>query len=162
MKVREYHSQLELPVPPGALFSFFADARNLNAITPPWVHFRMISAPPVPLREGALIDYRLRVHGMPLRWRTRISAWEPPFRFVDEQLRGPYRLWVHTHTFTPRAGGTLVDDHVRYAVPFDLLLHRWFVQPDVEKIFRFRAEALRVRFANAETNLPHPLVKESL
>jgi ligand-binding SRPBCC domain-containing protein len=96
--------------------------------------------------EGTLIDYRLRVHGVPVRWRTRISAWEPPHRFVDEQLRGPYRQWIHEHTFEPRDGGTLARDTVRYAVPFDFLTHAWFVRPDIETIFRFRTEALLHRF----------------
>ncbi len=99
------------------------------------------------MREGMLIDYRLRVRGLPLRWRTRISAWQPPHRFVDEQLRGPYRLWIHEHTFEPRNGGTLARDLVRYAVPFDALLHRWFVRPDIERIFQFRAAELKRRFA---------------
>ncbi len=104
------------------------------------------------MREGTLIDYRLRVRGVPLRWRTRISAWQPPHRFVDEQIRGPYRQWIHEHTFEPREGGTLARDRVRYAVPFDGLLHRLFVRPDIEKIFHFRAEALQRRFATARSD----------
>jgi len=89
----------------------------------------------------------LRVRGLPVRWRTRISAWQPPYRFIDEQLRGPYRQWIHEHTFEAREGGTLARDHVCYAVPLDFLLHRWFVRPDIERMFRFRSEALRRRFA---------------
>ena len=97
-------------------------------------------------KNGALIDYRLRVHGLPLRWRTRINLWQPPHRFVDEQIRGPYQQWIHEHTFEARDGGTLARDHVRYAVPLDFLLHRWFVRPDIARIFTFRTEALRNRF----------------
>ena len=106
------------------------------------------------MKAGALIDYRLRVHALPLRWRTRINLWQPPYRFVDEQLRGPYRQWIHDHTFEPGDGGTLARDHVRYAVALHFLLHRWFVRPDIERIFKFRMEALRNRFAVSEPVRP--------
>jgi ligand-binding SRPBCC domain-containing protein len=106
------------------------------------------------MREGALIDYRLRLHGVPIRWRTRINAWEPPgtrparadgvvARFIDEQIKGPYRLWVHEHTFTPVDGGTLVRDTVEYTVPMGFLVHSWFVRPRLDQIFAYRAEATR-------------------
>ena len=146
MKIREFQTELRLPVPPEELFPFFADAANLDAITPPWMNFRIVTPPPIEMREGTLIDYRLRVHVLPLRWRTRINVWQPPHRFVDEQLRGPYRQWIHEHTFEPRDGGTLARDHVRYAVPLDFLTHRLFVRSDIKKIFAFRQEALRKRF----------------
>lgn len=142
MRLREFQSELWLPLPPGELFPFFADAGNLDAITPPWLHFHIVTPKPITLRTGTLIDYRLRVRGLPLLWRTHIKEWQPPHRFVDEQLRGPYRQWIHEHTFEPRDGGTLARDHIRYAVPFDRLLHRWFVRPDIEMIFRFRNAAL--------------------
>lgn len=90
MRVHEFQSELWLPLPPKELFSFFADASNLDAITPPWLDFHIVTPPPIAMSKGALIDYRLRMHGIPLRWRTRIDAWQPPHRFVDEQLRGPY------------------------------------------------------------------------
>ena len=151
MRVREFQTELWLPLPPEELFLFFADVENLDAITPPWLNFRVVTPPPIEMREGALIDYKLRVRGIPLRWRTRINVWQPPHRFVDEQLRGPYRRWIHEHTFEARDGGTLARDYVRYAVPFDLLLHRWLVRADVEKIFAFRQEALRARFGGAVT-----------
>lgn len=149
MTRHKFQSELWLPRPPDGLFPFFADAANLDALTPPWLHFHIVTPPPIVMREGALIDYRLRVHGLPVRWRTRINAWQPPHRFVDEQVRGPYRQWIHEHTFEPRAGGSLVRDVVHYAVPLDFLTHRWFVRPDVERIFRFRSEALRKHFAAA-------------
>jgi len=88
------------------------------------------------MREGVLIDYRLRVRGVPLRWRTRINVWQPPHRFVDEQIHGPYRQWIHEHTFEVRDGGTLARDVVHYAVPLDFLVHRWLVLPDIEKSLR--------------------------
>jgi len=146
MRLREFSAELWLPVPPDGLFPFFADAANLNALTPPLLNFHIVTPPPIVMREGTLIDYRLRVRGVPLRWRTRINVWQPPHRFVDEQIRGPYRLWLHEHTFEPRDGGTLARDHVRYAVALDFLVHRWLVRPDLEKIFAFRAQELRKRF----------------
>ena len=146
MKTREFRAELWLPREPDEIFPFFAEAANLETITPPWLRFRILTPPPLRIQNGTLIDYQLRVRGLPLRWRTRITAWEPPHRFVDEQLRGPYRLWVHEHTFDARDGGTLVRDRVRYAVPFDPLVHSWLVGPDIERIFRFRREALIERF----------------
>jgi len=146
MKVRKFQTELWLPLPPEELFPFFADAANLDAITPPWLHFNILTLPPVVMREGALIDYRLRVRGIPLRWRTRINVWQPPHRFVDEQIRGPYRQWIHEHTFEGRDGGTLARDVVQYAAPFDFIAHRWLVRPDIERIFQFRSETLRKRF----------------
>lgn len=150
MTLREITRELWLPRPRAEVFAFFADAANLEAITPEWLHFHILTPPPIEMREGALIDYRLRVRGLPMRWRTLISAWEPPVRFVDEQLRGPYRTWVHEHTFEERDGGTLVCDRVRYAAPFDWLVHRWLVRPDVERIFDYRTRVLRERFCASE------------
>ncbi len=146
MRVREFQCELWLPLPPEDIFPFFADAGNLDAITPPWLHFRIVTPRPIEMRAGTLIDYKLRVRGLPMRWRTLISAWEPPHRFVDEQLRGPYRQWIHEHTFEPHNGGTLVRDVVHYAVPFDFIAHPLFVRPEVVRIFAFRQEALRKRF----------------
>jgi ligand-binding SRPBCC domain-containing protein len=137
-----FETSVWLPRPRGEVFAFFADAANLEAVTPPWLNFHILTPPPIVLRAGALIDYRLRVHGVPLRWRTRIAAWEPPFRFVDEQLRGPYRRWVHEHAFEERDGGTLCRDRVDYDVLGGRLVERLFVRRDVEKIFAYRKERL--------------------
>ena len=146
MRVHQFQSELWLPLPPGELFLFFADAANLQALTPPWLHFQILTPRPIAMREGALIDYRLRVRGVPLRWRTRINVWQPPHRFVDEQIRGPYRQWIHEHTFVARDGGTLARDHVCYAVALDFLVHRLLVRPDLERIFEFRGRALHRLF----------------
>src|SRR5205085_11412661 len=121
----------------------------LNAITPAWLNFRMVSAAPAEMRVGTLIDYRLRIRGIPVSWRTRITAWKPPQRFVDEQLRGPYRLWRHEHEFEARDGGTLVRDRVKYAVPFDFVAHPLFVRRDIRRIFAYREEKLRALFQAA-------------
>src|SRR4051794_6363525 len=106
-----------LPVPPAEAFGFFADASNLEAITPPWLGFRIVTPGAIAMAPGTLIEYRLRLHRAPLRWLTRIEDWEPGERFVDVQVRGPYALWHHTHTFERQAEGTLMRDMVRYALP---------------------------------------------
>jgi ligand-binding SRPBCC domain-containing protein len=128
---------------PGAVFEFFADADNLEAITPPWLRFEIVTPRPIAMGVGALIEYGLVLHGLPISWLTRIEAWEPGVRFVDAQLTGPYRLWHHTHEFAPDgAGATLMRDTVRYALPLGPLgevAHRAFVARDLRRIFDFRA-----------------------
>jgi ligand-binding SRPBCC domain-containing protein len=148
MRVREFQSEIWLPLPPAELFSFFCDAANLNALTPPWLHFQIVTPQPIEMRAGVLIDYKLRVRGFPLRWRTIIRHWQPPLCFADEQLRGPYRQWIHTHTFEPRDGGTLARDTVQYAVWLDFIVHPLFVRQDIQKIFAFRQVALREKFGS--------------
>jgi ligand-binding SRPBCC domain-containing protein len=133
-----------LPAGPEDVFPFFAEARNLERITPPWLRFKVLSAPD-PLFEGALIEYRLRLHGVPIRWLTRIQEWAPPRRFVDVQLSGPYAHWHHTHAFEAHADGTRMRDTVRYALPLGplgALAHRAFVRRDVERIFDYRTVSL--------------------
>ena len=148
MRVRNFESQLWLPQPRGKVFAFFSDAANLELITPPWLQFRTIAPGSGEMRQGMLIDHRLRIHGFPLRWRSEITDWDPPASFIDEQVRGPYRLWVHEHRFEERNGGTLVNDHVRYAVPFDFLIHRLFIRPDIQRIFAYRQKKLRDIFTS--------------
>ena len=132
-----------VPGAPDEVFGFFADAANLEAITPPWLRFRIVTPKPIHMAAGTLIEYRLALHRIPIRWLTRIEVWEPGERFVDVQLRGPYRLWHHTHSFEARDGGTLVRDRVRYALPLGPLgelAHRALVRRDLERIFDFRHE----------------------
>lgn len=148
MKVHEFKTEIWLPAEIEKVFEFFSDAANLDALTPEWLHFTIVSRMPMEMRAGALIDYKLRVRGLPVRWRTRINIWNPPHRFVDEQIRGPYRQWIHEHTFERRDGGTVVRDNVNYAVPFGALVHRWLIRPDVERIFRFRQQKLSAHFAS--------------
>jgi len=142
MHEHTFRDEIWLPRPRTEVFPFFADARNLAVITPPWVRFETLTPTPIDMRPGALIDYRIRLHGFPMRWRTEIETWEPPFRFTDRQLRGPYRLWHHTHTFEERDGGTLCRDEVRYAVWGGALVERFFVRGDIRRIFAFRREKL--------------------
>jgi ligand-binding SRPBCC domain-containing protein len=138
----ELRTRLRLPRPRPEVFAFFADAGNLQALTPGWLHFEILTPMPLEMRAGALLDYRLQLHCLPVRWKTEITAWEPPHRFVDEQLRGPYRLWAHEHTFEEVEGGTLVADHIRYRVPGGALANRLLVARDLRAIFTFRNEAL--------------------
>lgn len=147
MKVWELRTEIRLARPRREVFEFFGDAGNLQEITPPWLHFRILTPRPIEMRPGARIDYKLRLHGVPVSWKTEITAWEPPIRFVDEQLRGPYRLWVHEHTFEEIEGGTLARDRVRYAVPGGAFANRLLVARDLEAIFRFRSGKLQEIFA---------------
>ena len=149
MKVHELKRELWLPRPVAEIFPFFAEAANLEALTPPWLNFRILSPRPIPIRLGTLIDYRIVVHGIPFRWQSEITAWEPPHRVVDEQRRGPYRLWRHEHSFSERDGGTSIGDTVQYAVLFDPIVNRWLVRPDIDGIFDFRTKKMRELFGEA-------------
>jgi ligand-binding SRPBCC domain-containing protein len=148
-------ASLWVPKPPAEVFPFFADARNLEQLTPPWLSFGILTPPPIDMRQDALIDYRIRVRGLPMRWQTRIARWQPPQVFVDEQLRGPYSLWHHTHTFTAERGGTRLGDEVRMRPkggPLAGLVMAMLVRRDVERIFRFRTEVMARMFgADAAT-----------
>ena len=146
MKIHEFKRELWLPRPLAQIFSFFADPANLEALTPPRLKFQILTPRPVEISVGTLIDYRLRVRGFPMSWQSEITAWEPMHRFVDEQRRGPYRIWRHEHEFAERDDGTIIHDKVEYAVPFDIIVHRWFVRPDIERIFDFREQKLRELF----------------
>jgi ligand-binding SRPBCC domain-containing protein len=150
MKTHSPKSDLWLPQPLEEIFAFFADARNLQKITPPWLDFRILTPGEIVMREGALIDYRLKVRGVPLRWRSEITVWDPPRRFVDRQLRGPYRSWIHEHRFEEKKGGTLVTDDVRYSVYGGELIRKLFVARDVQKIFAYRTKILRELFGSAD------------
>lgn len=143
-----YESDVWVRQPPDLVFPFFSDARNLELLTPPWLRFEVLTSGDIAMAPGTLIDYRLRLHGLPLRWQSEITAFEPPVRFVDEQRRGPYRRWVHTHTFEPSRGGTLARDHVEYAVPGGALTNRLFVRPDLDRIFAFRRRVLQALFGD--------------
>ena len=136
-----------VPRPLGEVFPFFADAMNLERITPPLVRFRVLTPAPITMRVGLLIDYQLRIRGLPVRWQSEITAWEPQRRFVDEQRRGPYKFWRHEHWFEACDGGTRVIDEVNYGVPGGALVNWLVVGRDVRKIFAYRQQALREIFA---------------
>ena len=136
-------TELWLPRPIDEVFQYFGDARNLETITPPWLNFRIVSDPSIALGAGSLIDYRLRIRGFPIRWRTEISAWDPPYRFIDQQLRGPYQKWVHTHQFVTRDGGTFCTDRVEYRMVCGALANRLLVAGDLKRIFEFRHRTMQ-------------------
>lgn len=138
-----FQTELWLPRPRTEVFHFFAEARNLETITPPWLKFEVLTPAPIEMRPGTLIDYRIRVHGLPIRWRTEITEWQPPHHFVDVQLRGPYKLWHHTHTFEEHNGGTVCLDHVRYWPLGGALVNWLFVRRDVERIFQYRQQRMQ-------------------
>jgi len=146
VRIHVLHRQQRLPGTPDEVFPFFADARNLEAITPSLLGFEVVTPGDIEMGVGTLIQYRLRLRGIPVNWLTSIQAWEPPHRFVDQQVRGPYALWHHTHAFRPSGdGATIMTDTVRYAIGFGPLgevAHRLFVRRDLHAIFDFRREAI--------------------
>lgn len=123
------------------VFDFFQRPENLERLTPPWLHFRILTPLPIEMREGATIVYRLHVKGVPVKWVTEIELWNPPFEFVDTQQSGPYKLWRHTHQFLQVNGGTRIVDIVNYTLPFGplgKLVHRAQVARDITRIFDYR------------------------
>lgn len=146
MKTYQLQTDLWLPQAREVIFKFFADPGNLDRLTPSWLHFKILTPLPIELGQGTLLDYRLRLRGLPLRWQSEITVWDPPRRFVDRQTRGPYSLWVHEHTFSEHSGGTLVGDRVEYAVPGGALVQKYLVAPDLERIFQYRHQVLDMLF----------------
>src|SRR4051812_2282769 len=146
MRQFHYRSELWLPQSRDKLFQFFGDAFNLEAITPSSLRFKVLTPAPIRIAAGTRIRYRLRIHGIPCSWESEITAWEPPSRFIDEQRRGPYRLWRHEHRFEEKENGTRCLDDVAYAVPGGSLINWLFVRRELEKIFRFRREKLQQLF----------------
>ncbi|MBT5019828.1 SRPBCC family protein [Planctomicrobium sp.] len=142
-----FEAQQFFEFPRAELFEFFGDAANLEAITPPWLNFKVITPQPIEMQVGALIDYKLKLHMIPIKWRTEISVWEPPVRFTDSQLKGPYKKWIHEHTFIEQDDGTLMIDRVEYDVPLGRLAHSLAVRKDLEKIFAYRQKVLTHRFS---------------
>lgn len=131
--------------PVDQVFRFFATASNLERITPPFLRFEMLTPEPDEMGVGTRLEYLLHVHGIPIRWISRIDAWNPGHSFVDRQLRGPYALWEHTHEVEPHLHGTLSRDRVRYALPLGVLgevANRLLVQRDLRRIFDYRREAI--------------------
>lgn len=140
-----YTCSLEIALPRDEVFSFFASAENLQRITPPNLGFQIVTPTPIEMKAGALIDYRISLHGIPMTWRTEITKWDPPFGFVDTQLSGPYKQWIHRHTFSETdAGSTLIEDEVRYRLPLEPLgdIARFFVEREIKNIFDYRQKTV--------------------
>ncbi len=148
-----------IPRAPEQVFAFFSEAANLEEITPPWLRFRILTPASSLMATGARLRYRLSWHGVPVSWTTEIRRWDPPLRFVDVQLSGPYRLWHHTHRFEPLNGGTRMTDVVRYRLPLGLIgraIHALKVRRDVEQIFDYRFKRINQMFAGAGLDQSKP------
>jgi ligand-binding SRPBCC domain-containing protein len=145
---------LWLPAPIDQVFEFFSRAENLERLTPTFLRFRVLTQPPITLRQGATIDYRISLHGIPITWHSEITEWDPPHRFVDEQRRGPYRMWKHAHGFEREGDGTRVKDDVEYATWGGTIVNRLLVAPDLRRIFAYRHSALIAHFG--ADGLPAP------
>src|SRR3954467_13922683 len=140
-----FRAEQRVPRPIDEVFHFFSRAENLQQITPPWLNFRIQSVSTNPVRRGTLIQYALRWRVFPIRWTTEITDWDPPYRFVDVQRKGPYALWHHEHRFYSEGNFTRITDHVQYALPFGSLgrlVHRLKVKHDVEAIFAYRQKVV--------------------
>ncbi len=142
---RTYRGQQWIERPRDEVFAFFADAGNLEVITPPWLRFRVLGMDTPRIQQGSLIRYKLSLRGIPFGWKTQIRTWDPPYRFTDVQLSGPFALWHHTHVFHEANGGTMMTDVVRYRVPFGFvgrIVEAIQVRRDVRRIFRYRRECI--------------------
>lgn len=150
LKIYELKRQVLVHAPIERVFSFFSAAENLNLITPPWLHIKILTPLPVKMEKNALIDYSIKLLGWRMIWKTEIAAWQPPARFIDRQIKGPYRVWEHTHLFEEKTGGTQMTDIVQYAVPGFVLspfVHFFFVRPRLEKIFGYREQRMHELFS---------------
>ena len=155
---RRFTDSVLLPLPRLQVFGFFSDPRNLEKLTPPWVHFRIVTPEPLPVGQGAVYDYTLRLHGLPVGWRTLITAWDEGRSFQDLQVRGPYALWRHTHTFEDSPeGGTRMTDEVHYRLPLGVLgaLALPLVSREVARIFAYRRTVLETIAAHGLETSEH-------
>jgi len=143
---RTWSTELWLPRPASELFAFLTDVSRLDSLTPPWLRVRVLTPGPIAMGAGTLIDYELRLRGLPLRWRTEITGWEPPYRFAERQARGPFTSWEQEHRFIARDGGTVVRDEADYRVPGGALASRLIVTPEIARIFSYRAARLEEWF----------------
>jgi ligand-binding SRPBCC domain-containing protein len=139
--------------PMAEIFQFFSKAENLERLTPSWLNFKIITPLPIIMEKGAHIDYQLRLMGIPFRWQTEITVWEPPHRFVDEQIIGPYKLWRHEHQFLEEQGATCMRDTVHYDISGSFIrypIKHFFVGPRIQKIFNFRYEQINRVFPTSD------------
>lgn len=151
MKVYRLRARQQLDRPLSEVFEFFSDARNLGRVTPPWLRFEIVSGHELTMRPGLQIDYSIRLWVLPMRWRSEITAWEPPHRFVDEQRRGPYRVWHHEHRFGAEGDTTWVEDQVLYSAVGGSIVNKLFLEPQLGAIFRYRQRVMHELFGNVCT-----------
>ena len=138
----QFNDGVLLGYPREQVFEFFSLAENLNVMTPPWARFSILTPLPIEMAVGTIINYRIELHRVPLRWESEITEWEPPLKFTDVQRRGPYKRWVHEHIFEEAPGGTLVTDRVTYEVTGGALVNRLFVARELRRIFAYRKAKL--------------------
>ena len=150
MKAYWLKKTIWLPQPRAKVYEFFSNPGNLDRLTPAWLNFAILTPASSKMKQGSLLDYRLRIRGIPIRWQSEIAVWEPPHRFVDRQTKGPYSLWVHEHIFEEHDNGTLVGDNVEYAVPGGRIVQKFLVAPDIERIFDYRHKILEELFNPAK------------
>ena len=145
MMVHHYKTSMVLPLQINDVFPFFCDVLNLERITPPELHFRILTPHPIEISKGTVVDYRLRLYGIPLRWRSEITTWNPPYEFVDQQVLGPYNTWIHSHLFYQHDGSTIIEDSVHYRLPLWPLseIVAPLVHHQLGRIFRYREQAIR-------------------
>jgi ligand-binding SRPBCC domain-containing protein len=149
---RRFRTETLLSQPIEVVFPFFADAKNLERITPPFLRFRVLDQSTPEIQEGTVFNYRLRIRGIPIHWRSQIEQWEPGHKFVDRQLKGPYKKWVHLHEFIAEGNSTRMIDTVDYDLPMGTIgrwVAGWYVDRDVKSIFRYRETVIREIFENA-------------
>lgn len=140
-----------IPQPIDKVFAFFARPENLECITPKYLKFSIKTLSPIRMETGQIIDYTIKIKGFPISWSSLISSYDPPYSFIDEQIRGPYSKWHHTHTFTNVNGGTKIDDQIQYGIPFGLvgrIAHSIWIKKDLERIFDFRSKTIEKVFRN--------------
>ena len=150
MKTYTFETQTILNKPIHEVFPFFANAENLDKVTPPWLKFEILTPLPIEMKVGIQVDYRLRLHGLPIRWRSEITEWDPPHKFTDIQIKGPYRFWKHEHLFSAESDRTRMIDQVEYSIPgwiFSPIVHSLFVNHDIEKIFAYREKTFQNIFS---------------
>jgi len=150
MKLHILNKQTLINKPLEEVFSFFSKPGNLNLITPPELGFEILTELPFEMKKGAVIDYVIKLKGIPLKWKTEITKWEPPFLFEDTQLKGPYKIWIHEHSFKETKSGTIMTDIVKYRSPgwiFEFILHNLFVKKNVSSIFNYREKVLNEIFS---------------
>jgi ligand-binding SRPBCC domain-containing protein len=144
-----FQSEIVINAPRREVFSFFSKAENLEKLTPNWLQFKILTNLPIEIKKGSLIDYRLKFYGIPIKWKTEITLWDPPSRFIDTQLKGPYRTWIHEHRFIDMNDCTKMIDSVTYQAPgglFSSIIVKLFVKNSVNKIFDFRSRIIKQTF----------------
>lgn len=144
-KLNIFHNTVILYASIDEVFSFFSKAENLELLTPAWLKFKILTPTPILIKKGCLIDYRIKIFGIPVKWKTEITCWQPPHRFIDEQLKGPYKIWKHEHQFIEHDNQTKMIDRVQYQVPgwfLSPIIHNFFVRKAIKNIFKFRSNVI--------------------